>query len=96
MVRELFSGSGAFSESQAKLLRSIIQEKIGVGENVELDFTGITRFTVSFFNFSIGYFIIVLGVEEYNKRVTLTGVSEFGESVYRSSYNNAVRKQSTW
>lgn len=93
VVRELFSSSGAFSKSQAEILRSVIQKKIDAGEEVELDFTGITRFTASFFNFSTGYFIIVLGVEEYDRRITLTGLSDFGESLYRSSYNNAVRKQ---
>lgn len=92
VVRELFSGSGAFSKSQAEILRSVIQEKIGAGEDVELDFTWITRFATSFFNFSIGYFVIVLGAEEYVKRITLTGLNKFGESMYRSSYNNAVEK----
>ena len=95
VVRKLFSGSGAFSKSQAEILRSVIQEKIDAEKDVELDFTGITRFTASFFNFSTGYFIIVLGVEEYDRRIYLTGLSEFGEDVYRSSYNNAVKKQST-
>lgn len=85
-MRELFSCSGAFSKSLAEALRNTIQKKIGVGEDVELDFTGIIRFTTSFFNLSIGYFIIVLGVEEYDKRITLIGLNEFGESLYQSSY----------
>lgn len=83
VVRELFSSSGAFSKSQAEILRSVIQEKIDAGKDVELDFTGITRFTVSFFNFSIGYFVTMLGAEEYDRRITLTGLSDFGEDVQK-------------
>lgn len=91
-MRELFSGSGVFSKKQAEVLRSVIQNEIEAGEDIELDFTGITRFTILFFNFSIGYFVIVLGTEEYDKRITLTGLNEFGESLYRCSYNNAIKK----
>ncbi len=90
IVKELFSS--AFSESKALILRNVIQEKIDLNESVELDFTGITKFTTLFFNFSTGYFISVLGPVEYNKRITLKGLSELGESTYQSSYNNAIEK----
>lgn len=90
VVRELFSS--AFSESKAVLLRNIIQEKMNLNENIELDFTGIEKFTTLFFNFSTGYFISVLGPNEYDKRISLTGLSELGESTYKSSYNNAIEK----
>ena len=90
IVRELFTS--AFSESKAIVLREAIQEKLDKGEKVVLDFSGISKFTTLFFNFSTGYFVSVLGPEEYNNKISLIGLSELGESTYKSSYENAMDK----
>ena len=80
----------AFSSEQAKLLKSEIEKELVMEENVELDFTDISKFTTLFFNFSTGYFISKLGKTEYDRRIKVKNLTKLGESAYRNSYENAV------
>lgn len=92
LVKDLFSS--AFSESKAVILRNEIQYLLDQNDNIIIDFTGITKYTTLFFNFSTGYFVSLLGPKEYDKKIRLIGLSDLGESTYRSSYDNAIEKYS--
>ncbi|WP_310602609.1 STAS-like domain-containing protein [Anaerosporobacter sp.] len=92
LVKDLFSS--AFSESKAVILREEIQKMLSQEDSVVLDFTGITKYTTLFFNFSTGFFVSILGPEEYDRKIQVRGLSDLGESTYRSSYENAIEKYS--
>lgn len=93
IVKEHFNS--AFSQNKAMVLREEIQKCLNSGEDVCIDFEGITRFTTLFFNFSTGYFVSLLGPVDYNKRIKVINLNELGESTYRSSYDNATEKYGT-
>lgn len=82
----------AFSQEKALLIRNKIEEYLPKEDKIILDFSGITKFTTLFFNFSTGYIISLLGPDEYNKRISLVNLSSLGKSTYDSSYNNAIDK----
>lgn len=88
-VKELFSN--AFSEKNSLILRSEIQKLINTKEKILIDFEGVSRYTTLFFNFSTGYFISLLGVEKYNEKISLKGLSPLGERTYQNSYENAIK-----
>lgn len=90
LVKELFSS--AFSESKAIVLREEIEKILAQKETVVIDFADISKYTTLFFNFSTGYFVSLLGPEEYNANIKLEGLSDLGESTYKSSYDNAIEK----
>ena len=49
------------------------------------------NFTTLFFNFSTGYFINLLGKENYDRVFELRNLNDLGESTYIHSYNNSVK-----
>ncbi|MBR1865552.1 MAG: STAS-like domain-containing protein [Lachnospiraceae bacterium] len=83
----------AFSNDQAELLKQKINEVINHEDKIVLDFSGITKFTTLFFNFSMGYFITQLGKEKYDSMFELKNLNQLGESTYIHSYNNSVRDE---
>lgn len=82
----------AFSNEQAELLKSKVSDVLKE-DKIVLDFSGITKFTTLFFNFSTGYFINLLGKEEYDSKFDIQNLNELGESTYIHSYNNSVRDE---
>ena len=88
-VKKLFSN--AFSEKNALILRSEIQKLLNTKEKILIDFEGISKYTTLFFNFSTGYFISLLGVEKYNEKISLKGLSSLGKRTYQNSYKNAIK-----
>lgn len=84
--------NSAFSQGKAIILREIIEKELVNTEKIILNFAGVTKFTTLFFNFSTGYYISLLGPDLYNKRISLVNLSDLGESIYNSSYQNAVEK----
>ena len=85
--------SNTFSKKNALLLRNEISKLLKQEESIILDFEGTSKYTTLFFNFSTGYFIFLLSKEEYDKRISLKGLSPLGKSMYMVSYNNAVIKE---
>lgn len=82
----------AFSNEQAELLREKIDGVIN-DDKIILDFTGITKFTTLFFNFSTGYFVNQLGKKAYDAKFDIQNLNKLGESTYIHSYNNSVRDE---
>ena len=85
--------ANTFSKKNALLLRNEISKLLKQEESIILDFEGTSKYTTLFFNFSTGYFIFLLSKEEYDKRISLKGLSPLGKSMYMVSYNNAVMKE---
>lgn len=84
----------AFSNEQAELLKGKINEVLE-DNKIVLDFSGITKFTTLFFNFSTGYFINLLGKEKYDSKFEIQNLNELGESTYIHSYNNSIRRETS-
>lgn len=91
IVKQLCSNT--FSKKNALLLRNEISKSLNQEESIMLDFEDTSKYTTLFFNFSTGYFISLLSKEEYDKRISLKGLSPLGKSMYKASYNNAVMKE---
>lgn len=89
-IKEIINS--AFSQEKALILRSKVQELLSSEQEIIMDFEGITKFTTLFFNFSTGYFISKLGPEKYDQSIRLINLTDLGQSVYESSYQNAVTK----
>lgn len=85
--------SSAFSNEQAELLKQKISEYIDKEDKIVLDFSGITKFTTLFFNFSTGFFINTLGKEKYDNQFDIENLNDLGESTYIHSYNNSVKNE---
>lgn len=84
----------SFSNAQAMILKAVIAKKLAKNpDRVVLDFSGITRFTTLFFNFSTGYYLKMLGKEEYDRTFELINLSELGQSTYYHSYNNSLNDE---
>ena len=81
----------AFSNEQAELLKNEINKYIDKEDKIILDFSGITKFTTLFFNFSTGYFVNFLGKEKYDRIFEIKNLNILGESTYIHSYNNSVK-----
>jgi hypothetical protein len=82
--------NNAFSTTQARILGEKIQEVLNIGEEIQLDFSDISRFTTLFFNFSLGKYITELGKEKYDDTFKITNLSALGENTYFHSYENAA------
>ena len=67
------------------LLRELLEEDI-----IILNFKNISLFATPFFNSSIGYLVLNLGPEKFNRIFKLEEISELGQSTYQHSYENAV------
>lgn len=84
--------NSAFSQEKALIIRKKIEVGLLKEDKIILDFSGITKFTTLFFNFSTGYIISLIGPDKYNEKVSLVNLSQLGQSTYDSSYKNAVDK----
>lgn len=80
----------AMTEEVGLQLRKQIEACLESGEDVCLDFEGIDFFATPFFNSSIGYFVVNLKPEVFEKRISVKNLSELGEETYRHSYQNAI------
>ena len=68
----------------------ILKEKNDTEEKIIIDFEGITLFATSFFNASIGYFVVEYSPEMYNKKIECINLSDLGKETLKYSYENAV------
>lgn len=83
----------AFSNDQAEQLKEKIVEALKTNDKIVIDFSGITKFTTLFFNFSTSYFLSVMGKEKYDKIFQVINLNELGQSTYNHSYNNCIRDE---
>ena len=80
-----------FSADDATKLNNVIEPLIQQGENITVDFEGITIFTTLFFNNVFAKYIVKMGPEEYQKIFRLVNLSELGENTYQHSVDNAIK-----
>lgn len=79
-----------FSADDALTIGCVIEKVFEQGEQVVVDFSGITIFTTLFFNNAFTKYILKLGPEEYKLKFELKNLSELGETTYQHSFDNAV------
>ena len=80
------------TESNGFLLREKIAELLKEIEEgtIILNFRDITLFATPFFNASIGFFVLKLGPDKFDKIFKLEEITDLGLSTYQHSYDNAV------
>jgi len=79
----------ALSEDAGILLRQHIKVALSQAAVVELDFEGISLFSTTFFNASIGFFVLQLGPDKCKEIFKPTHISELGQDTYDHSLENA-------
>ena len=92
-VKKLFTNG--LTENNGLILRNKIEEYLNKNDDIEkiiIDFDEITLFATPFFNASIGYFVIKLGPEKFNKKIKLINKTKLCDETYKHSYENAVEK----
>lgn len=80
--------SEAASMGMGKRLKEILEPLISEGEDIVVDFDGITRFASPFFNNSFSALGIIYGFKNIEK-IQRKNISHIGESTYLSSMDNA-------
>lgn len=81
------------TETNGLIVRKKIEEElvtINDDDILVLNFENITLFATPFFNSSIGYFIMKLGKDKFDRKIKLISISELGMNTYKHSYDNAV------
>ena len=81
------------TENNGLILRKKIElllKELSADDTIMLDFKDISLFATPFFNASIGYLVLNLGPEKFNKIFKLEQISELGQSTYQHSYENAI------
>lgn len=81
--------SVALSSTNGEEIRNEIEKYINDFEKIILDFDGITLFATSFFNLTIGYFVIKLSPEKFLEKIECINLTNLGKETYEYSYNNA-------
>ena len=81
----------AIFEQDGVALREKIMDVYDNGENVTLDFEGISLFATMFFNASVGWLVLRDGPETVNSRIKYINLSELGETTWKHSFNNAIQ-----
>jgi len=91
-VSEVLESQKAISTESGELILSLVLTALSSNENVIVDFSNIRQYTTMFFNAFVANLIINhITQEEFEKRVTLTGLSALGNATYEKSYNNALK-----
>lgn len=81
------------TENNGLIVREKIEpllKELSEDDTIILDFKDISLFATPFFNASIGYLVLNLGPDKFNKIFKLEQISELGKSTYQHSYENAV------
>ena len=92
IVKDLFNKNSAISQGNAILLRDHILKVLSEreGKSIIVDFSGITNYTILFFNFSLSYLICKYGTEWFDRLIHIEGLSELGKHFYTISRTNAI------
>lgn len=80
----------AMTEDDGMHLRKEIADGLADSDSVILDFSDIDLFATPFFNASIGYFVMKLTPDTYNKQICVENLSDLGKETYGHSYQNAI------
>jgi 5'(3')-deoxyribonucleotidase len=80
-----------FSAEDAEKMTIAIQDVLSNSDGVEIDFDGVRFLTAFFFSQSLTYLIGEMGLDEYNKRVSILNLSESGNITYRYAYDYAIK-----
>ena len=79
----------AMTEEQGLLVRSAMAPFMDAGEQVVLDFSGISLFATMFFNAGIGYYVLRKGSGYCGRNIRLVNISGLGAETYGFSLSNA-------
>lgn len=89
IISELITNG--LTENNGLILRKEVEKILDECDSIILDFKDITLFATPFFNSSIGYFVLNLGPEKFDKIFKIEQISELGKNTYNHSYENAVQ-----
>lgn len=80
-----------FSEDEAALLQPEIGKAVSESTPFVLDFDQVQYFTTLFFSTALTYLVDHLGVDGYNRMVTVKNLSESGQETYKHAYDYAIQ-----
>lgn len=82
--------NGASCNRDAKLLVTEIEKALTQNEKITIDFEGIERYALLFFNFSLLQYAQKFGKNKYDETFTIINLSKLGKEVYSWFYEDAV------
>lgn len=81
----------AFGYKDAEILNSAIDKCLDKSEYpLIIDFSGITDYSILFFNLSLCTYIVRFGKNEYDRLFTIQNLSDTGGIAYNVCYNNTA------
>ena len=78
----------AATRTSGMKLKELLMEMIGKKSEITVDFTGINRYTSTFFNNSFATMYMAFG-SECMEKIKTVNLSEVGQLIYNTSMNNA-------
>ena len=81
----------AFGYKDAEILNSVIDKCLDKSEYpLIIDFSGITDYSILFFNLSLCTYIVKFGKNEYDRLFIIQNLSDTGGIAYNACYNNTA------
>ena len=81
----------AFGYKDAEILNSAIDKCLDKSEYpLIIDFSGITDYSILFFNLSLCTYIVKFGKNEYDRLFIIQNLSDTGSIAYNACYNNTA------
>ncbi|MFA5332399.1 MAG: STAS-like domain-containing protein [Methanoregula sp.] len=84
-------GENCITVEDGERLYQNIHPKLSVGQDVTLDFTGVSVFASPFFNAAIGQLLRDVPVETFQSHLHFVGLSAYGNHVLGRVIDNAKR-----
>lgn len=81
--------NNALSVNDGIIVREELLKYLDCGEEIHLDFEGVSLFATMFFNAFVGYFIKI-GKKSFIQNLKFDNISQLGLDTFQHSYNNAV------
>ena len=85
------TGKFATDTDSGQDLYDMIFPHLAKGESVQLDFTNVAVFAVSFFNYAIGQLLQHITTDDLNRLLTFKEISPTGINVLNRSIDNAKK-----
>ncbi|MFK5949698.1 MAG: STAS-like domain-containing protein [Methylococcales bacterium] len=84
-------GVNAISMQSGKHLYDVIYEPLKSGDKVEIDFVGVGLFASPFFNAGIGYLLKDINIEDLQRDLKFTNLSDVGRQILNLVISNAIK-----
>jgi hypothetical protein len=91
MIRDLIGGEDAITAEAGDQVHAAIEPKLAQGQQIEVDFAGVTTFASLFFNAAIGRLLAKHAADRLRELLVIRNLPAAGETVLRRVIDNAKR-----